>query len=400
MSESPFITAEKALDIIRNGGMIILTDDENRENEGDFVMAAEHVTPDAINFMITHGRGLLCVSAPAEKLDAMKLPMMVDQNTSKMGTAFTVSIDAVEGTTTGISAQDRYKTIHRFSKPDAKLSEFSIPGHIFPLRSEPGGVLKRAGHTEASVDFSRLADCQPIGVLCEILNEDGSMARMPELKVIAEKHDLKICTIADLIKFRRKTEDLIKDTVQAVLPTEFGIFKMHLFESTIEDQHHLALVMGDISDDEPVYTRVHSECLTGDALHSLRCDCGRQLETAMKFISEKKRGLILYMKQEGRGIGLPAKLRAYKLQDEGADTVEANEQLGYDADLRDYGYGAQMLNSLGVKKVKLLTNNPRKVIGLEGYGIEICERVPIKIEPNPHNKKYLNTKSKKLGHIL
>jgi len=400
MSDKLFISAQEALDIIRNGGMIILTDDENRENEGDFVMAAEHVTPDAINFMITHGRGLLCVSAPGEKLDAMGLPLMVDQNTSKMGTAFTVSIDAVEGTTTGISAQDRYKTIHRFSKSDAKLSDFNIPGHIFPLRAEPGGVLKRAGHTEATTDFSRLADCQPIGLLCEILNEDGSMARMPELKVIAKKHDLKICTIADLISLRRKTEKLIKDTVQADLPTEFGMFKMHLFESTVENQYHLALVMGDISGDDPVYTRVHSECLTGDALHSIRCDCGRQLETAMKFIGEKKRGLILYMKQEGRGIGLPAKLHAYKLQDEGADTVEANEKLGYAADLRDYGYGAQMLTSLGVKKVKLMTNNPKKIIGLEGYGIEISERVPIKIKPNPHNERYLNTKSKKLGHIL
>ena len=400
MSDNLFVNVEQALDIIRNGGMIILTDDENRENEGDFVMAAEHVTPDAINFMITHGRGLLCVSAPGEKLDTMGLPLMVDQNTSKMGTAFTLSIDAVEGTTTGISAPDRYKTIHRFSKPDSKLSDFNVPGHVFPLRAESGGVLKRAGHTEATSDFARLADCQPIGVLCEILNDNGTMARLPELKVIAKKHKLKICTIADLISFRRSKEKLIVDSVQTDLPTEFGLFKMHLFESTIENQYHLALVMGDISGDEPVYTRIHSECLTGDALHSMRCDCGLQLETAMKFIGEKKRGLILYMKQEGRGIGLPAKLHAYKLQDDGADTVEANERLGYDADLRDYGYGAQMLNSLGVKKVNLLTNNPRKVIGLEGYGIEISERVPIKIEPNQHNERYLSTKSKKMGHIL
>jgi len=398
--KSNFVNTEDALKIIRDGGILILTDDENRENEGDFVMAAEHASPDTVNFMITHGRGLLCISASDEKIDKVGLPMMVEKNTSKLGTPFTVPIDAKIGTTTGISAYERCETIKRFVDDNANIDDFNIPGHLFPLRATNGGVLKRAGHTEGTTDLARLAGCKPIGLLCEILNEDGTMARMPQLEKIAEKFNLKIATITDLIEYRRKTEQLIVDSVQANLPTEYGDFTLHLFESKIENQHHLALVMGEIKGEEPVLVRVHSECLTGDALHSLRCDCGMQLDAAMKKIAEEGKGVILYMRQEGRGIGLPAKMHAYHLQDHGADTVEANEKLGYAADLRDYGYGAQMLTSLGLSKIKLMTNNPRKIIGLEGYGIEIVERVPIKIEPNPHNKKYLDTKNKKLGHIL
>jgi len=397
---SNFVNIEQALKIIRDGGLLILTDDEKRENEGDFVMAAEHASPETVNFMITHGRGLLCLSASDEKIDNVGLPMMVEKNTSKLGTPFTVPIDAKIGTTTGISAHERCETIKQFVRDDATLDDFNIPGHLFPLRATKGGVLKRAGHTEGTTDLARLAGCKPIGLLCEILNEDGTMARMPQLEEIARKFDLKIATITDLIEYRRKNEQLIIDSVQANLPTEYGDFSLHLFESKIENQHHLALVMGDIAGDEPVLVRVHSECLTGDALHSMRCDCGMQLAAAMKKIADAGRGVILYMRQEGRGIGLPAKMHAYHLQDNGADTVEANEKLGYAADLRDYGYGAQMLTSLGLSKIKLMTNNPRKIIGLEGYGIEIIERVPIKIEPNPHNKKYLDTKNKKLGHIL
>ncbi len=400
MSDTLFATPEEALAIIRDGGMLILTDDAKRENEGDFVMAAEHATPEAVNFMITHGRGLLCIPASGEKIDEVGLPMMVERNTSKMGTPFTVPIDAKEGTTTGISAHERCETIRRFVRPGATRDDFNIPGHLFPLRAGKGGVLRRAGHTEGTTDLARLAGCLPIGLLCEILNKDGTMARMPALEEIAKEHGLKIFTIAELIEYRRRNERLIREVVRVDFPTEFGEFDLHLFESTIEDQHHLALVMGDISGDEPVLVRVHSECLTGDALHSLRCDCGMQLEAAMRCIGAEKRGVVLYMRQEGRGIGLPDKLRAYHLQDRGADTVEANEKLGYAPDLRDYGYGAQMLTALGLGKIRLLTNNPRKIIGLEGYGIEIVARVPLKIEPNPYNKRYLETKTKKLGHML
>ena len=397
---SNFVNTEEALEIIREGGILILTDDEKRENEGDFVMAAEHATPETVNFMITNGRGLLCISGSEEKIKKVGLPMMVEKNTSKLGTPFTVPIDAKNGTTTGISAHERCETIKQFVKDDATLDDFNVPGHLFPLRAAKGGVLKRAGHTEGTTDLARLAGCKSIGLLCEILNEDGTMARMPQLEKIAEKFDLKIATITDLIEYRRKNEQLIVDSVQTNLPTDYGDFTLHLFESKIENQHHLAIVMGDISGDEPVLVRVHSECLTGDALHSMRCDCGMQLDAAMKKIAEEGRGAILYMRQEGRGIGLPAKMHAYHLQDHGADTVEANEELGYAADLRDYGYGAQMLTALGLTKIKLMTNNPRKIVGLEGYGIEIVERVPIIIEPNPHNKRYLDTKNKKLGHIL
>jgi 3,4-dihydroxy 2-butanone 4-phosphate synthase/GTP cyclohydrolase II len=395
-----FATPEEAITIIRRGGMIILTDDETRENEGDFVMAAEHITPDAVNFMITHGRGLLCISAPPDKIDAIGLRMMSDANTSKLGTPFTVSIDAHDGTTTGVSAFDRCTTIRTFTSATARLQDFSVPGHVFPLRASIGGVLRRAGHTEASMDLARLAGCTPVGVLCEILHTDGTMARMPELHEIARTHNLKIFTIADLIRYRRRTECFINDAVQIDFPTEFGTFRLHLFESTVEDQHHLALTLGDISGDPPVLVRVHSECLTGDALHSLRCDCGAQLHGAMRQIAAEGRGIILYMRQEGRGIGLPAKLRAYHLQDQGADTVEANAKLGFPSDLRDYGYGAQILTALGVSRIRLLTNNPRKIIGLDGYGLSVVERVPLKVPANPHNKRYLETKVNKMGHLL
>ena len=380
--------------------MVILTDDATRENEGDFVMAADAVTPEAVNFMITHGRGLLCISAPPDKLDHVGLQMMVDRNTAKLGTPFTVSIDAREGTTTGISAQDRCTTIRMFAGEDASRDDFSVPGHIFPLRAARGGVLHRAGHTEASSDLARMAGRAPVGVLCEVLNEDGSMARMPALEALAQKFNLKICTIADLIRHRRRTECLVRDGVQVAFPTKFGQFRLHLFESTVEDQHHVALVLGDVTTGGPVLVRVHSECLTGDALHSLRCDCGMQLDLAMERIGAEGRGVVLYMRQEGRGIGLPAKLRAYHLQDQGADTVEANVQLGFPPDLREYGYGAQMLTALGVRAVRLLTNNPRKIVGLDGYGLEIVERVPLKIEPNPYNARYLSVKSEKMGHLL
>ena len=400
MSESIFASPEEAVEVIRSGGMLIITDDENRENEGDFIMAAEHATPESINFMITHGRGLVCLSASEEKIDSVGLPMMTTYNTAKMETPFTVSIDVREGSTTGISAHDRYETISRFAHDDAVIDDFGIPGHVFPLRAVSGGVLRRTGHTEAAVDIARLAGCKPIGVLCEILKEDGAMARMPDLEKIAGKFNLKMITIAELIQYRRRQESLIKESVQVEFPTKYGKFSLHLFESTIEDQHHLALVLGDITKPESVLVRVHSECLTGDALNSMRCDCGGQLNAAMQMIGEEKCGVLLYMRQEGRGIGLPAKLRAYHLQDGGADTVEANVELGFAPDLRDYGYGAQMLTQLGLKKIRLLTNNPRKIIGLEGYGIEIVERIPLKIDPNPHNKRYLDTKSKKLGHML
>ena len=395
-----FATPEQALAVIRAGGMLILTDDEQRENEGDFVMAADRVSAPAINFMITHGRGLVCVSAPGEKIERLHLPMMTDWNNSRMGTAFTVSVDAKDGTTTGISAHDRATTIRRFVRDDATRADFSVPGHVFPLRAMPGGVLRRAGHTEATVDLARLAGRKPLGVLCEILNKDGSMARMPQLRLLARRLRLPVFTIADLIRYRRNTECLLRAAVAVDFPTRYGQFTLHLFESTCEDQHHLALTMGDVRRGGPILVRVHSECLTGDALHSLRCDCGMQLEAAMKLIAAEKRGVILYMRQEGRGIGLPAKLRAYHLQDRGADTVEANLKLGFAPDLRDYGYGAQMLLALGVKQVRLLTNNPRKIVGLEGYGIAIVARVPLHILPNKHNRRYLSTKSKKMGHLL
>jgi 3,4-dihydroxy 2-butanone 4-phosphate synthase/GTP cyclohydrolase II len=400
MPDSVFVEAPEAIEIIRRGGVLIVTDDEDRENEGDFVMAAECVTPERINLMVTRGRGLVCLPATAAKLDKVGIPMMVSRNTARLGTAFTVSIDALENATTGISTFDRAETIKQFCRDDASSEMFGMPGHIFPLRAQEGGVLKRSGHTEAAVDLARLAGKKPCGVLCEILKEDGTMARLDRLIELAKELDLKIFTVAKLIEYRRQTERLIAETSQADLPTKFGNFKVHLFESRIDAQHHLALVMGEIKGDEPVLVRVHSECLTGDALFSRRCDCGEQLELAMRKIAEEGRGVLVYLRQEGRGIGLPAKIKAYALQDKGEDTVEANIHLGFPPDLRDYGFGAQMLSDLGVRKMKLMTNNPKKLAGLSGHGLEIVERVPLKTEPNEYNKHYLETKSEKMGHLL
>ncbi|MBO7434764.1 bifunctional 3,4-dihydroxy-2-butanone-4-phosphate synthase/GTP cyclohydrolase II [bacterium] len=400
MPESVFVEAQEAIEIIRSGGTLIVTDDEDRENEGDFVMAAECVTPEAVNLMVTRGRGLVCLPATAAKLDKVGIPMMVSKNTARLGTAFTVSIDALQNATTGISTYDRAETIRQFCREDASSEMFGMPGHIFPLRAQEGGVLKRSGHTEAAVDLARLAGKTPCGVLCEILKEDGTMARLDTLVELAKELGLKIFTVAKLIEFRRRTERLIAETAQAELPTKFGNFKVHLFESKIDNQHHLALVMGEVKGDEPVLVRVHSECLTGDALFSCRCDCGEQLELAMQKIAEAGKGVLVYLRQEGRGIGLPAKIKAYALQDKGEDTVEANIHLGFPPDLRDYGYGAQMLSDLGVRKMRLMTNNPKKLAGLSGHDLEIVERVPLTIEPNEYNKHYLETKSEKMGHLL
>ena len=400
MPKSVFVEAPEAIEIIRRGGVLIVTDDEDRENEGDFVMAAECATPEKINLMVTRGRGLVCLPATAAKLDKVGVPMMVSKNTARLGTAFTVSIDALQNATTGISTYDRAETILQFCREDASADMFGMPGHIFPLRAQEGGVLKRSGHTEAAVDLAKLAGKKPCGVLCEILKEDGTMARLDTLVKLAEELDLKIFTVAKLIEYRRQTERLIAETAQAELPTKFGKFKVHLFESLIDSQHHLALVMGEIKGDEPVLVRVHSECLTGDALFSCRCDCGEQLELAMQKIAEEGKGVLVYLRQEGRGIGLPAKIKAYALQDKGEDTVEANISLGFPPDLRDYGFGAQMLFDLGVRKMRLMTNNPKKLVGLSGHGLEIAERVPLKTEPNEYNKHYLETKSEKMGHLL
>ena len=400
MPKSVFVEAPEAIEIIRRGGVLIVTDDEDRENEGDFVMAAECATPEKINLMVTRGRGLVCLPATAAKLDKVGVPMMVSKNTARLGTAFTVSIDALQIATTGISTYDRAETILQFCREDASADMFGMPGHIFPLRAQEGGVLKRSGHTEAAVDLAKLAGKKPCGVLCEILKEDGTMARLDTLVKLAEELDLKIFTVAKLIEYRRQTERLIAETAQAELPTKFGKFKVHLFESLIDSQHHLALVMGEIKGDEPVLVRVHSECLTGDALFSCRCDCGEQLELAMQKIAEEGKGVLVYLRQEGRGIGLPAKIKAYALQDKGEDTVEANISLGFPPDLRDYGFGAQMLFDLGVRKMRLMTNNPKKLVGLSGHGLEIAERVPLKTEPNEYNKHYLETKSEKMGHLL
>jgi 3,4-dihydroxy 2-butanone 4-phosphate synthase/GTP cyclohydrolase II len=402
-----FNTIPEALAAIQNGEMIIVVDEPDRENEGDLIMAAEKVTPEQINFMAKYGRGLICLPTCSERLAELELYPMVTSNTAQMQTAFTVTIDAKE-VTTGISAQERAYTIQKFVDADAVPSDFVRPGHIFPLEAKPGGVLRRAGHTEATVDLARMAGLYPAGVLCEILNEDGSMARVPELMKFAAQHQLKIITIADLIAYRRETETLIRRVATANIPTEHGKFKLYAYESTdtsgenVEtDKTHVALTKGDIADATPLLVRVHSQCLTGDVFGSLRCDCGEQLEIALQTIEKEGRGVVLYMRQEGRGMGLTGKLRAYQLQDnDGLDTVEANEHLGYPADLRDYGIGAQILADLGVQKMRLMTNNPQKVKGLDGYGLEIVERVPLQTKPNSFNRRYLETKRSKLGHLL
>lgn len=396
-----FASIPEALEELRAGKMIVVVDDEDRENEGDFIMSAAHATPEAVNFMAKHGRGMICVPSTAERLDELGLPMMVDRNTAKLGTAFTVSVDAVHGTTTGISASDRAITIKTFVDPAAKPEDLARPGHVHPLRAEEGGVLVRAGHTEAVVDFVRLAGLGPAGVLCEILSEDGSMARLPELREIAEKWDMKLVTIADLIKYRRVNERLVFKFATCRIPTHYGDFVAHGYQATVESSPYIALVMGDVSDGEPTLVRVHSGCLTGDVLGSLRCDCGEQLQASMRMIGEEGKGVVLYIAhQEGRGIGLVNKLKAYVLQDHGADTVEANHMLGLPGDMRDYGLGAQVLVDLGLKKIRILTNNPGKLAGLHGYDLEIVERVPLVCEPNQDNARYLNTKREKMGHKL
>lgn len=400
-ASSPFDPIDDILADIREGKLVIVTDDADRENEGDLVLAAQMVTPEAVNFMAMHGRGLICAPVTEERAEQLGLQRMVSDNRESFRTDFTVSVDATTGVSTGISAQDRSKTIAILADPNASPNDLVQPGHIFPLRAKSGGVLRRAGHTEASVDLARLAGLDPTGVLCEILNPDGTMSRLPELIKFKEQHNLKMCSIADLIAYRRKREKLVEHEQQIQLPTDFGEFQLHLYRSTVDGVHHLALVKGDLTSEDAPLVRVHSECLTGDVFGSRRCDCGSQLHAAMEMIESSGCGVVLYMRQhEGRGIGLPAKIHAYKLQEKGLDTVEANLQLGFPAELRDYGVGAQILFDLGVRKMRFMTNNPKKVIGLEGYGLEIIERVPIRTEPNPHNESYLATKRIKMGHLI
>ncbi|PIP48607.1 MAG: bifunctional 3,4-dihydroxy-2-butanone-4-phosphate synthase/GTP cyclohydrolase II [Chloroflexi bacterium CG07_land_8_20_14_0_80_45_17] len=393
-------TIPEAIEDIRAGRFIIIVDDENRENEGDLVMAAEKVTPEAINFMTKHARGLICLPTIKQRLDELAIPLMVQDNTSKNCTAFTVSIEAKNEVTTGISAFDRAQTIKTVLDPNSKPDDLVRPGHVFPIRARDGGVLVRAGHTEAVVDLAKLAGLYPAGVICEIMNEDGTMAKLPELEIMASKYDLKIITIADLIAYRLRHEKLVQKVAEAKLPTKFGEFTVMAYKSSVDTNEHVALVKGDISGGGPVLVRVHSECLTGDVFDSLRCDCGDQIRLAMQAIAEESRGVFLYMRQEGRGIGFHNKLRAYALQDQGMDTVEANIALGFPPDLRDYGVGAQILADLGLHNIRLLTNNPKKVVGLESYGLKIVETVPLIVSPNPYNIHYLETKQKKLGHLL
>jgi 3,4-dihydroxy 2-butanone 4-phosphate synthase/GTP cyclohydrolase II len=394
-------TIEEALEDIRNGKVVIVVDDEDRENEGDFVCAAEAITPEIVNFMATHGRGLICAPLAEDRCEELKLDLMVGINTAAYETPFTVSVDLIgHGCTTGISAHDRFKTIKALVDPETKPDELGKPGHIFPLKAKKEGVLRRSGHTEAAIDLAKLAGFRPAGVLVEIMNEDGSMARLPDLRIVADRFKMKLITIKDLIAYRMKHESQIKRHVDVNLPTEFGDFKLVAYEEKGTQEIHMALVKGTWEKNEPVMVRVHSSCVTGDIFGSCRCDCGSQLHNAMMMVENEGKGVVLYMKQEGRGIGLLNKLKAYKLQEQGLDTVEANLQLGFDMDNRDYGIGAQILNELGISKIKLITNNPKKRVGLMGYGLEIVENISIEIKPNPHNEKYLQTKRDKLGHQI
>ncbi|MCD4651697.1 MAG: bifunctional 3,4-dihydroxy-2-butanone-4-phosphate synthase/GTP cyclohydrolase II [Candidatus Cloacimonetes bacterium] len=395
-----FASIEQALKDIRDGKFVVVVDDENRENEGDLICAAEKITPQMVNFMITHGRGLLCTPLTQQRMRELELPLMTTNNTEKHGTKFTISIDATYNTTSGISASDRCETIRLLAEESTKPSDFVRPGHIFPLVAERGGVLKRAGHTEASIDLAVLAGLYPVGALCEIIRDDGEMARLPDLFPYCEKHGFSLITIKDLIEYRCRNESFVEIAAEAQLPTKYGLFHVVTFVSTISNEHHLALVKGDVAGKEDILVRVHSECLTGDALFSRRCDCGDQLEASFQKISEEGEGVILYMRQEGRGIGLVNKIKAYHLQDLGRDTVQANEELGFLPDLRNYGIGAQILKALGLHKIRLLTNNPKKIVGLKGYGLEISERVHIECKADEHNKKYLQTKKEKMGHML
>ena len=393
-------SVKTAIERFRSGGIIIIVDDEERENEGDFAMAAEMVTPEAVNFMALHGRGLICVPMEKADLDRLDIPPMVDKNTAPLGTAFTVSVDALTGVTTGISAADRARTIKLLADEHSHSSEFTRPGHVFPLTYHDGGVLVRSGQTEASVDLALLAGQRPAAVICEIMNEDGTMARMPQLEEISSKYELPIVTVADLISFRLATEKLVQRVAETHLPTRHGEFKAIAYRSTVDAQEHVALVKGEINDESPVLIRVHSECLTGDVFGSLRCDCGDQMAMALQAIEAEQRGVFVLMRQEGRGIGLHNKLKAYALQDQGLDTVEANEQLGFPMDLRKYGVGAQILRDLGVRRFRAMTNNPKKLVGLQGFGLEMVERVPLLAPPREENRRYLETKQEKMGHLL
>ncbi|MBG88167.1 MAG: bifunctional 3,4-dihydroxy-2-butanone-4-phosphate synthase/GTP cyclohydrolase II [Verrucomicrobiales bacterium] len=395
-----FDSIESAISDIRRGRMIIVVDDADRENEGDLVMAAEKATPRTVNFMAKHGRGLICVPTTGDRLKQLGIERMVVHNRETFKTDFQVSVDAAKGITSGISAADRAKTIQILAEPRSFPEDLVQPGHVFPLRAKAGGVLQRAGHTEAAVDLARLADCLPAGVICEIMKDDGTMARLPALKRFAKKHKLKICSIEELIKFRRERDRLVELVEGVKMPTDYGQFDLYLYRSTIDGQNHIALVKGKVQGRKPVLVRVHSECLTGDVFGSRRCDCGPQLQAAMKQVHEAGAGVVVYMRQEGRGIGLPAKIQAYKLQEQGMDTVEANRKLGFPMDLREYGLGAQILVDLGIQKIKLMTNNPKKVVGLDGYGLEIVKQVAIKVKPNQHNRDYLKTKKEKMGHLI
>jgi 3,4-dihydroxy 2-butanone 4-phosphate synthase / GTP cyclohydrolase II len=395
-----FDPVEEVLEDVRQGKLVIVTDDAQRENEGDLILAAEKASPSLISFMIRYTSGVICVPMTGEDLDRLELPLMTVRNTESMRTAYTISADARDGVTTGISAADRARTIQLLASPDTRPEELVRPGHVFPLRYRPGGVLRRAGHTEAAVDLARLSGLRPAGVLAEVVNDDGTMARLPDLIEFKKRHGLKMCSIEDLIAYRRLREKLIRREQVAPIATDYGDFQLHLYRSVVDDMHHLALVKGNVFNGRPTLVRVHSECLTGDVFGSRRCDCGNQLHTALKQLHEAGCGVLVYMRQEGRGIGLAAKIHAYKLQEAGFDTVEANERLGFPTDLREYGLGAQILVDLGVRDIRLLTNNPKKVVGLQGYGLNIVEQVPMKIVPNPFNERYLETKRLKMGHLL